>query len=140
VSDKLRQYEGKDIVIEYDAKRCIHVAQCVHGLPAVFEKDRRPWVDADGAEADQVAEVVTRCPTGALHFVRKDGGADEPVPDDNIATLEADGPIYVKGGIDIVDGEGALKLRDVRVAFCRCGASRNKPFCDGSHKETGFTA
>ena len=80
MSGKTRRYEGNDIVVEYDARRCIHVAECVHGLPAVFEKDRRPWVDADGAAADRVAEVVIRCPTGALHFVRKDGGTDEPVP------------------------------------------------------------
>jgi CDGSH-type Zn-finger protein/uncharacterized Fe-S cluster protein YjdI len=140
VKDKRRRYEGKALVVEYDAKRCIHVAECVHGLPSVFEKDRRPWVDADGAEADRVAEVVVRCPTGALHFQRKDGGTDESKPDDNIAILEADGPVYVKGDIEIVDGEGALKLRDVRVAFCRCGASQNKPFCDGRHSDAGFSA
>ena len=140
MSSKTRRYEGKDVVVEYDAKRCIHVAECVHGLPGVFEKDRRPWVDADGAAADRVTEVVIRCPTGALHFVRKDGGTDEPLPDGNTATLEADGPIYVKGDIDIVDGEGMLKLRDVRVAFCRCGASQNKPFCDGRHSDVGFSS
>jgi len=140
VSEKVRRYEGKDVVVEYDAKRCIHVAECVHGLPAVFEKDRRPWVDADGAEADRVAEAVLRCPTGALHFERKDGGAEESVPKENVARLEGDGPIYVRGDIEIVDGAGALRLSDVRVAFCRCGASQNKPFCDGRHSEAGFTA
>ncbi len=140
MSTKLRRYDGKDIVVEYDAKRCIHVAECVRGLPGVFEKERHPWVDPDVATPDQVAEVVTRCPTGALRFVRKDGGTGEAAPDANIATLEAGGPVYIKGDIEIVDGEGKLKLRDVRVAFCRCGASDNKPLCDGKHSDAGFIA
>ena len=100
---KARRYEGKDIVVEYDAERCIQMAECVRGLPGVFEKGRRPWVDADGADPERVAEVVTRCPTGALHYQRKDGGSDEPAPPGNVATLEADGPVYLRGEVEIVD-------------------------------------
>jgi CDGSH-type Zn-finger protein/uncharacterized Fe-S cluster protein YjdI len=140
LSGRVRKYEGKEVLIEYTVKRCIHVSECVHGLPGVFDRDRRPWVDADAASVDEVAEVVVRCPTGALHFRRTDGGADEPVPKENVATLEADGPIYVRGDIEIVDGGGALKLRDVRIAFCRCGASESKPLCDGRHNDVGFRA
>ena len=65
---KPRVYEGRDITVEYDAARCIHVAECVKGLPAVFDPNRRPWVDPDAATADEIAAVVRRCPTGALHY------------------------------------------------------------------------
>jgi CDGSH-type Zn-finger protein/uncharacterized Fe-S cluster protein YjdI len=140
LSDKIREYEGKDIVVRYDVKRCIHVAECTGRLPKVFDRDRRPWVDADAADPDEIAEVVVRCPTGALHFLRKDGGAAEAVPEGNTATLATDGPLYVSGDVELIDGDGSLILKDTRVAFCRCGDSRNKPFCDGRHTEAGFRA
>ena len=140
MSEKIREYEGKDITIKFGARRCIHAAECVNGLPGVFEKDRRPWVDADARSADEVARVVARCPTGALHFERTDGGAAEAIPGDNSVRLEADGPVYLSGDIEIVDVEGALILKDTRVALCRCGASEKKPFCDGRHSDAGFRA
>lgn len=135
---KIREYEGKDISVRYDVKRCIHVAECVEGLPAVFDRHRKPWVDADGADADSVAAVVMRCPTGALQFTRKDRGQAESAPDANVAAVAADGPLYLHGDVEIVTGDGSLLLGDTRVALCRCGASDNKPFCDGRHEEVGF--
>jgi len=138
MSGKVREYEGEKIVVHYDVKRCIHVAECVEGLPRAFQRDRRPWVDPDAARADEIAEVIGRCPTGALHFRRSDNGAAEPMPIENMAALAPDGPVYVKGDVEVVDGDGSLKLADVRMALCRCGASENKPFCDGRHTEAGF--
>lgn len=138
MSGKIHEYKGKDITVRYDVKRCIHAAECVRGLPQVFDPDRKPWVEPDAAVADQVAEVITRCPTGALHFEREDGGPSEPVPAENTIDVAADGPLYVKGELEIVDGSGSIVLRDTRVALCRCGASQNKPFCDGRHAEAKF--
>jgi CDGSH-type Zn-finger protein/uncharacterized Fe-S cluster protein YjdI len=138
VSEKVSEYKGDDVVIRYDVKRCIHAAVCATNLPGVFQPDRRPWVDPNGATADQVADVVSRCPTGALQFERRDGGAAEAAPPQNTAMLEADGPVYLAGDIEIVDSDGAIVLGDTRVALCRCGASENKPFCDGRHSDAGF--
>lgn len=138
MSGKIREYEGKDIVVSYDVRRCIHAAECVKGLPGVFVKDRRPWIDPDAAAADEVAEVVVRCPTGALWFERKDGGMAEPVPEKNTADVSRDGPINMSGDIAIVTGTGEVVKEAIRVSLCRCGASSNKPFCDGSHSEAGF--
>ena len=73
---KIHRYEGKDIVLTYDARRCIHAGECVRGLPAVFDPARRPWVVPDEADPAEVADVVRRCPTGALHFERAGGQAD----------------------------------------------------------------
>lgn len=138
MSDKVREYEGEDILVRFDLRRCIHAEECVHGLPEVFDRDDRPWVKPDGADADRTADVVMRCPTGALHFERRDGGREEPVPESNVVRAEPDGPLYVRGNVEIVDSDGALKLGDTRVALCRCGASSNKPFCDNAHIDSGF--
>jgi CDGSH-type Zn-finger protein/uncharacterized Fe-S cluster protein YjdI len=138
MSGKVREYEGKDIVVKYDVKLCIHAEECVRGLPAVFQRGRRPWVDADAADADAVAEVIRRCPTGALWYERRDGGVAEPVPDQNTAEVSADGPTNLRGDIAVVSGTGEVVYEGTRISLCRCGASQNKPFCDGSHSEAGF--
>jgi CDGSH-type Zn-finger protein/uncharacterized Fe-S cluster protein YjdI len=140
MANKIREYEGQDIVVRYDVRRCIHAAECVRGLPQVFNTKARPWVQPDAATPDQVAAVVMRCPTGALHFERKDGGPDEPVPDANAVTVAANGPLHVRGSIEIVAPDGTVILEDTRVSLCRCGASGNKPFCDNRHLEIGFAA
>jgi CDGSH-type Zn-finger protein/uncharacterized Fe-S cluster protein YjdI len=135
---KLHTYRGRDIVVTYDLQRCIHVAECVRGLPTVFDTHRRVWVRPDAAPAGDVAEVVMRCPSGALHFERLDGGAPEAPRARNTITVVPDGPLYVEGDIELITPEGALLLGDTRAAFCRCGASENKPFCDNSHIEAEF--
>lgn len=134
---KLIEYESDAINVTYDPKRCIHAAECIHGLPGVFEKDRRPWIDPTQGQADAIAAVVTRCPTGALSFERKDGGPAESAPSQNTAVLAQDGPLYAEGRIEIATSEGVQN--ETRLALCRCGASKNKPFCDNSHVEAGFT-
>lgn len=135
---KARPYEGKDITVSFDAKRCIHAAECVKGLPQVFDSEKRPWIAPDAATADEIASVVQRCPTGALTFARKDGGENEPVPGRNAVHVEADGPLLLRGDFRSEDEGGKVVVQGTRAALCRCGASRNKPFCDGSHTEAGF--
>ena len=135
--DKVRSYEGKDITVTYSVRRCIHAAECVHGLGAVFNPERRPWVDPDQASADQLAEVILRCPSGALAFQRKDGGTAEPIPEDNTVTVSPDGPLYMHGNVEVTMPDGSVH-QDTRVALCRCGASKNKPFCDNSHLKDEF--
>ena len=132
-----RAYAGTAITVRYDAARCRHVAECVRGLPHVFDTDRRPWIMVD-AEPDAmlVAEVVRRCPTGALHYTLVDGPDEVP---DAVATVTAvpDGPLLVRGDLrlDLGDEGG---LAETRAALCRCGYSGNKPFCDGSHERIGW--
>ncbi len=130
---KVYTFDGEQVTVTWDGKRCIHVEACVHGLPRVFDPKRRPWIEPEHADADAVAEVVMRCPTGALHVERRDGGTAEPLPERNVVTVAADGPLYVRGDVTIVDPEGDVLLRDTRVALCRCGRSANKPLCDNSH-------
>jgi uncharacterized Fe-S cluster protein YjdI len=133
-----KKYTARDIVVSYDARLCIHAARCVRGLPAVFDPEARPWIRPDQAEASAIAEVVRRCPTGALAYEPlADLSPEEPDPRVSV-TMEKNGPIYVRGSVRLEDGKGGAFDGGPRLALCRCGGSGNKPFCDGTHKTMGF--
>ncbi|WP_224447192.1 CDGSH iron-sulfur domain-containing protein [Haloprofundus salilacus] len=140
MEEEIYEYTGEGIEVSYDVRRCIHARECVRGLPSVFDPDRRPWIEPDKADVDDLAEVIERCPTGALHYERTDDGPEEAVPDENTVTVTADGPHYVHGDSVIETPDGEELLADTRVALCRCGASGNKPLCDNSHLEIEFEA
>lgn len=135
---KWHEYKGKTITVLYEAQRCLHAEECVHGAPAVFQKDARPWVDPDKAEASAIATVIRRCPTGALHYQAGDAALAEHPDASNTATTTPDGPLYMRGNIAVIAEDGKPLLSDTRIAFCRCGASKNKPFCDNSHHAVAF--
>lgn len=140
MKEDIHTYSGKRIEVSYDVNRCIHARECVRGLPDVFDPDKRPWIEPDKADVDDLADVIMECPTGALQFERTDGGPDEPIPDENVITVVPDGPLYLRGDIEIVTVDGTALLEDTRVALCRCGASENKPLCDNSHVDIDFEA
>ncbi|MGE0159760.1 MAG: CDGSH iron-sulfur domain-containing protein [Gemmatimonadales bacterium] len=131
------RFECERVVVSYDATRCIGARECMRALPAVFDVGRRPRVDPTAASAASIAEVVMRCPSGALHFERLDGGPEEPTPARNMVTVTPDGPLHVRGELVIETSDGPV--HDTRASLCRCGASGNKPFCDGSHRDAGFS-
>ena len=138
MSKKIREYPSEGITVSYDANRCIHAAECVHGLPQVFDPEGRPWIDTSKGTPSEIAETVLKCPTGALHFERHDGGDSETAPDRNSVSIAANGPLYLEGDIILSLPDGSA-LRETRVALCRCGSSQNKPFCDNTHLETKFS-
>jgi len=133
-----RIYRNEQIAVTWEPKLCIHSGYCFRTLPEVFQPESRPWVKVDAATADQIAEAVMLCPTGALHFERLDGGPQEPQPEDTTINARPNGPYYVRGKIRITGPGGQVIREDTRVALCRCGHSENKPFCDGSHRRVGF--
>ena len=138
MESKVISYPGVDVTVKFDLKRCIHAAECVKGAPQVFNIDRKPWIAPDQGEADELVDVIHRCPSGALTYVRHDGGPEEPVPTSNSVDVVEDGPVYLRGDITILSSEGDLVTKTTRVALCRCGASENKPLCDGSHNKAKF--
>ncbi len=135
-----RTYRGEQIDVTYEIRRCIHAAECVKRLSAVFDRNKVPWVEPNNAPADQLAETIMQCPSGALHFERKDGGSNESAPSTNTIQVVEDGPLYIKGDVTIIHDDQTLILQDTRVALCRCGASHNKPFCDNTHEAIHFQA
>jgi uncharacterized Fe-S cluster protein YjdI len=138
--DVLREYRNKHIAVFWEPAYCIHTANCLNAEPEVFDAMRRPWVAVDAATADRVAEAVMRCPTGALHFERLDGGSQEPVPDTTTVEPRTNGPLFLRGDLKFINARGEVVREDTRVALCRCGQSSNKPFCDGTHRAVGFRA
>lgn len=138
-TDLTREYANDAIRVQWFAGRCIHSAECVRAAPGVFDPRRRPWIDLARSDADTIAAAVLRCPTGALRFERLDDGPqEEPTPEIRVIPVQ-DGPLYVRGSVEITDEQGRLIRRDTRVALCRCGKSRHMPFCDNTHRAIGFT-
>ncbi len=132
----VREYATEEIVVEWRPRLCYHSGNCVKALPLVFDKERRPWIDVEQAGADEIEAAVDRCPSGALRSRRLDGKA-RPAPTSVEITAEPNGPLLVRGAIQIVQPDGTTE-EVPRAAFCRCGHSGNKPFYDGSHRKVGF--
>ena len=133
-----RVYRGERIEVLWEPRLCVHEAECFRGSPEAFDPWSRPWVRPDATDPDTLAEVVMRCPAGALHFRRLDGGPQEPASDEVSGRATTNGPLHVRGKVTIVDQAGHVVREDTRMALCRCGASANKPFCDGSHARVRF--
>lgn len=140
MKEKILPYSTDEIKVTWDKERCIHAAECVRGLPKVFDPNRKPWIKPELASAEEVTEVIKRCPTGALHYELEDADKTEQPPEQNVITIEKDGPLYIHGEVVIKGLNGNVILKDTRVAMCRCGKSKNKPLCDNSHIEEGFKA
>jgi CDGSH-type Zn-finger protein len=109
------------------------VGLCLRALPQVFDTGRRPWVDLEGADADAIADAVERCPTGALLYERLDDAPGDEPRRPTIALPIPNGPILMAGDLVVETPDGEEIAHENRLALCRCGLSRNQPFCDNSH-------
>ena len=128
--------EGKDMTLLFDAKKCIHSRFCVTWAPKVFLANvEGPWIHPDAMEVERLVEIAHVCPSGAIRYQRKDGKSDEAAPPVNLASVRENGPYAVRADMQLAGERGGF-----RATLCRCGASKNKPFCDGSHNEVKFTA
>jgi CDGSH-type Zn-finger protein/uncharacterized Fe-S cluster protein YjdI len=127
---------GEKVRIRFDSKLCIHSRGCVLTRPDVFVPNvQGEWIHPDAATPEAVAEIAHQCPSGAITYERLDGGPDERAPKVNLVRIRENGPLAFHGELQI-DGQAP----NLRATLCRCGASNNKPFCDGSHAGAGFTA
>jgi CDGSH-type Zn-finger protein/uncharacterized Fe-S cluster protein YjdI len=133
-----RTYSTDRIAVHWDSTRCIHTARCLNALPTVFDVGRRPWVDIEAEDADAVAAAVRTCPTGALRYEHLDGGPQDEPERPTLAIPIDNGPLLVMGDLRVVDHEGETIAEEPRLTLCRCGRTRNQPFCDNSHLMAGF--
>jgi uncharacterized Fe-S cluster protein YjdI len=105
-----RAYTAPGVRVFYDRGRCLHFAECVRGLPQDFDVAKRPWIRPENASAEQVAEVVRRCPSGVLHYRLEEGPPEEPEQPTRVEFV-ANGPINLRGDLSIdVPDEGAATL------------------------------
>ncbi|MES1187255.1 MAG: ferritin-like domain-containing protein [Myxococcales bacterium] len=136
VENGVEYIEGKNLTLVYEGKRCIHARFCVTGAPGVFLANvKGPWIQPDGIETERLVEISHACPSGAIRYQRHDGAPNEAAPPVNLLAIREAGPYAVRGELSI-----AGRTSDFRATLCRCGASKNKPYCDGSHHEVGFAA
>jgi uncharacterized Fe-S cluster protein YjdI len=133
-------YRSKEFDISFEPKKCIHAAECAHGLPEVFNPNEKPWINTEGSDFEKIAEVIKKCPSGALKYERHDNQGNEDPSLNAEVTVIPNGPLYITGDIELHTSQGELIGKEHRIALCRCGSSKNKPFCDNSHIKENFNA
>ena len=133
-----RDYQTDEIIVHWDSSRCIHTGVCLRSLHEVFNVRETPWVDVHAATADEIAATIEKCPSGALTFTRLDGPGETAAEPTTVVPIP-NGPLYVRGDMEVRDSAGELFAAGYRMTLCRCGHSQNQPFCDLSHREVGFT-
>ena len=131
------KYDGEQVDVYWEGPLCIHIGECGKAQGELFVGGRQPWCQPDLTTVDETVEVVTRCPTGALTYLSKGGGPVETADEKNTATVVYNGPLYLRGDLRI-QGVEDLRGAKFRAALCRCGESKNKPFCDNSHEGAAF--
>ena len=139
------KYANDEITVHWDSEVCIHSAVCVKNLGNVFDTDKRPWVNVEGATANEITKLIDTCPSKALSYelpnqsYSQSSNENENMDSEKAkVTISANGPYLVKGNFTVEDAQGNTVETKEMAALCRCGASSNKPFCDGTHKKVDF--
>lgn len=143
----IKQYTNGEVTIVWKPAMCVHSRICwgkANSLPQVFNPKEKPWIKPNGATTERIIDQIKQCPSGALSFYVNQ---QEPVKETDTSeatTIETiieplpNGPLLIFGNIKVKDKEGNETQKNNVTAFCRCGASSNKPYCDGSHARVGF--
>jgi CDGSH-type Zn-finger protein/uncharacterized Fe-S cluster protein YjdI len=136
VVDGIETVEGQKLTLHFEARRCIHARFCVTGAPKVFLANvQGPWIHPDAMPVERLVDIAHACPSGAIQYRRTDGEPDEAPPPVNLLGVREAGPYAIRGDLRL-RGEAI----GTRATLCRCGASKNKPYCDGSHHDVHFDA
>jgi uncharacterized Fe-S cluster protein YjdI len=133
-----KEYTNGELTIVWKPKICIHSEVCVKTLPRVYHPVKNPWIIIENATTDELISQIKKCPSGALsYYMNNQEDKKEELPEVRVELLE-NGPLLIHGNVMILDKDGNAEVKMDKNAFCRCGHSNNKPFCDGSHVKIGF--
>lgn len=132
-------YPGNRAMVSWNGKLCIHIGECGRAEGGRFVGGRKPWCQPDLASDNETEDVVRRCPTGTLSVEFADGSGVEQPPNENTIQVAYNGPLFVRGDLQIADAPANVPGLKFRAALCRCGRSTNKPFCDNSHLDADFS-
>lgn len=147
MSEETKHYTNGELTVVWNKDLCQHAAECVNGLPEVFKPKEKPWIQAEDCSTEALKATIDKCPSGALSYFMNAAGAEkqteETVPmeiDESIcrAQVIANGPLIVHTDVKVEKADGTFEIKENRASFCRCGASANKPYCDGAHKKIEF--
>lgn len=136
----IKEYSNGDLTIIWKPKTCIHSAECVKRLPEVYKPNEKPWIQIENATTDQLKAQIDTCPSGALSYRLNNEVTPEVVSNDTKVDVLENGPLLVHGLLHVTKPNGETEQKSKTTAFCRCGASNNKPYCDGEHNKIGFKA
>ena len=143
MKDITKKYTNGEVTIVWKPNACIHSKICwseATGLTKVFNPFEKPWIKPEAAGTQELINQVKKCPSGALSFyMNADAAENAAVEAESIVEIMENGPLLVYGNITLKDKAGHVTHKDKVTAFCRCGASSNKPYCDGSHQKIDFT-
>lgn len=133
-----KEYTNGELTVVWKPQKCIHAGECVKALPNVYQPNEKPWIKAENASVQELKDQIAKCPSGALSFVMNGEENKETSPAETQVDVLANGPLLVYGTLQVKDKDGNITTKSKRTAFCRCGASGNKPYCDGEHRKVGF--
>lgn len=137
-----KKYSNDEITIVWKPGMCIHSTNCwkkPDSLRSVFDPAKKPWINPEGATTEAIIAQIEQCPSGALSYYRNgETPAEKQEASETKIEIAADGPLLVHGSIVIQNPDGTTENRENKTALCRCGASANKPFCDGTHRKIDF--
>lgn len=142
LADKVDSYAGQDISIHDNRSLCAHAGVCTDNLASVFRMKQEPWIDPDAASVEEIVAVIQKCPSGALSFTLEDKASTDKNQEPAIIPaifIAPDGPYVVSGCPDMLGTDWREGASKQQYTLCRCGASKNKPFCDGSHWSVEFS-
>ncbi len=137
---KTKEYSNGEVAVAWKPELCIHSGICVQGLGEVFKPQEKPWIIIDAASTKAIINQAKECPSRALsHYMNKEE-SDINTQKEEKTKIEVreNGPLVVHGNLKVTLANGNSESRERITTFYRCGASSNKPFCDGAHKEVGF--
>lgn len=138
---KVKEYSNGEITVIWKPDLCIHSGNCVNGSPNVFKPKERPWINPENSTSEKIMQTIDKCPSGALAYRIEDESMEKNEDKNGVVKIKVTkgGPLLVNGTIEIEDSSGETKSTEGKTtALCRCGASSNKPFCDGSHSSIDF--
>ena len=135
--DRRESHAGKRITIHDNRGLCSHAGFCTDSLKSVFRMGSEPWIDPDGAAVDEIVATIRKCPSGALSY-SIDGVEHRDQERAPAVTVTDHGPYAVTGGVELPGVSFGQEASREHYTLCRCGASKNKPFCDGSHWHVNF--
>jgi uncharacterized Fe-S cluster protein YjdI len=140
MKDITKKYSNGEVTIVWKPNLCIHSAICFNGLGEVFHPQEIPWITPEKSATQRIIDQINKCPSGALSFYMNSDSDKEDIKvnAETIVETSPNGPLLVYGNVSIKNSEGVITKKNNVTAFCRCGGSSNKPFCDGTHKEIGF--
>lgn len=139
MNDITKKYTNGEVTVVWKPAECIHSRICFSQLGEVFDPRKRPWITIEGASTEKIIDQVKKCPSGALsYYLNRDSEEKVDVSAETIVETVPNGPLMVYGNVVVKDSHGTLTKKNNATAFCRCGGSANKPYCDGSHRKNGF--